>query len=141
MEISVTSMCKGNGKNHFPNFSLSIKSWQNYFSDANVWLESCVNFISYFPGELPHSHTYKFQNKWTINSTSTPILIFCISKSIRDNSYHLMKWTWQPKIKHWTRQFVFHFAVMPLGKAWIHLFCPRLWANRRTDWALLVLIW
>ena len=38
------------------------------------------------------------------------------------NNYCWKKWNWQSKFKFLTRMFVFHFTLMPLGKAWIHLF-------------------
>ena len=32
------------------------------------------------------------------------------------------KWNRRHEFKSWTKLFPFHFALMPLGKAWIHLF-------------------
>ena len=37
------------------------------------------------------------------------------------------KWIWPPKFKTWMRLFIFHFAIMHLGKAWILVFSPQLW--------------
>ena len=37
------------------------------------------------------------------------------------------------KIKSWTKLFMLHFMLMPLGKAWIHMFSPLLWLNSRAD--------
>ena len=36
------------------------------------------------------------------------------------------------------RLFVFHITVMPLKKAWIHLFYPQLWINSTTDWIIFI---
>ena len=35
--------------------------------------------------------------------------------------------------KSWANLFVFHFALMHLGKAWIHLFSNQFWVNRENS--------
>ena len=45
------------------------------------------------------------------------------------NDYCLRKYTQQAECKSWTM--LFHFVLMPLGKAWIHFI------NSRIDWVLL----
>ena len=50
--------------------------------------------------------------------------------------YHRRIWTWQSKFKSWTRLFAFCLALMPLRKAWTHLFSANLLVNSRLDWAL-----
>ena len=37
------------------------------------------------------------------------------------NSFLLRKWTWWLEFKFWMRLLAFHFLLIPLGKAWIHL--------------------
>ena len=42
--------------------------------------------------------------------------------------------------EHCTMPFAFPFVLMPLGKAWLYFFSPKLWANSWSDCDFLVLV-
>ena len=52
-------------------------------------------------------------------------------RCILHNGYHHMKWNWWTEFKSWTKLIAFHFALILLGKAWIHQFYSQLWRKRR----------
>ena len=52
------------------------------------------------------------------------------------NIYRCRKRTRQPESKSWTRLFVFHVALIYLGKVGIQLLSLQLQVNRRVDWTL-----
>ena len=59
-----------------------------------------------------------------------------ILKRLWCNGYRRKKWTQWPKFKSWTRLFVFHKALIHLGKVWFQLFSLLLWVNSRADLTL-----
>ena len=59
--------------------------------------------------------------------------LYLSTYSMHSASSSFSKWkqNQRPEFKTWTRLFAFHFALMPLGKAWIHLFFSQLeWPSR-----------
>ena len=51
-----------------------------------------------------------FAKKVAMNQTNQQIMHMCNNATVIS------------KFKSWTNLFAFHFTLMPLGKAWIHLF-------------------
>ena len=65
--------------------------------------------------------------------------MLAIYRSIWYNNYIHGRWTQPNEFKSWMRVFAFHFVLMHLKKAWIHLFFSELWVNSRVVWFLLTL--
>ena len=58
---------------------------------------------------------------WKYENISIDIFWFLCTTSKR-NGYRRRKYIRCPEFKSWTKLWVFHFAQIIFGKAWIHLF-------------------
>ena len=86
------------------------------------------------------SHTYSLSLTHTHTYTLTQIHSHTLTPTHAQTwrySYHCRKWNRRHKFESWRELFVFPFALMPLGKVWIHLLSSLLWVNSWADcWIL-----
>ena len=103
--------------------------WCNSYC-CRKWNCVCVYIYIYI-----YAHTIPFSYNNNCYSTCAYIYIYimCVCKCLWYHSYHCKKWTLLPKFKSWMRLFAFHFVLMPLRKARIHLFS---WVACLVSWIL-----
>ena len=73
-----------------------------------------------------HAVNIALINKWSLNIIKVypgNLFVEVLSKSDYEMSYGYRCWKWNRRreFKHLTRLLAFHFALMLMGKAWIHL--------------------
>ena len=109
---------------NFNRYQVILLSVRICFSNAAVYFDS-----SSFSSSICNSSTLLIKMDKTITFN------FKVTIPAQRNGYRHWKWSRWPVIKYRTRFVAFYFALMPFGKAWIHLFY-KLCVNSRADWGL-----